>query len=296
MSNVYEVITDRIVSALDAGIVPWRQPWRAASDMPRNLRGRAYRGINVWLLLMAARAKGYGDPRWLTFKQSTELGGRVKRGEKGMPVVLWKPTKVEERDPNTGQTREKTVPLIRYYTVFNVAQCEDIAVAPLAVPTNEVDPIEACEAIVAAYPGGPTILHDGGNRAYYLPATDAVHLPRVESFSSSEGYYATKFHELGHSTGHESRLARQGITSFDHFGSGRYAREELVAEMTAAFLAGEAGIAPAVVDNTVAYIQNWRQVLTDDPRAVVTAAAQAQKAADLVLGRQVAQQEGTAAA
>lgn len=289
---VYEVITDRILSALDSGVVPWQKPWRAASDLPRNLKGRAYRGINVWLLLWAAQAKGYSDPRWLTYKQAVELGGKVRKGEKGMPVVLWKPTKVEATDPDTGETKVKTVPFIRYYTVFNVEQCEDIKVKPIeAGPVLDISPIEACDAIELAFADRPIVHENGGDRAYYDILADTIRLPKRATFRSNEAYYATKFHEFGHSTGAKHRLDRQGVAGFDHFGSGKYAKEELVAEMTAAYLCGEAGISPAVIDNTVAYIQNWRQVIKDDPKVVVHAAAAAQRAADYILGRAQAKVE-----
>lgn len=278
---VYEVITDRIVRLLDEGTVPWRKPWRAA-DMPRSIRGRAYRGINLWLLLH----RGFSDPRWLTFKQAQQLGGRVRPGQKGTPVVLWKPLMVA--DPNDS-TRQKKVLLLRYYTVFNVEQCDGLTLPAIKVTETKGKPSEAADAIMAGYLNtdrGPRFDHLGGDRAYYSPVMDSISIPAKDTFDSTDGYYATVFHEMGHSTGHEERLNRKGITGFDHFGSGQYAKEELVAEMTAAFLAGETGLDPAVLDNTAAYIASWKRALTDDPKLVVSAAAQAQKAADLILGRE----------
>lgn len=289
MSTVYEVITDRIVRMLDEGTVPWRKPWRAA-DMPRSVRGRAYRGINLWLLLH----RGYSDPRWLTFKQAQQLGGRVRPHQKGTPVVLWKPLMVP--DPNDS-TRQKKVLLLRYYTVFNVEQCDGLTLPMLKVAENTDDPIHAALAIVSRYAenDGPSIEQDGINRAYYVPVTDSIHTPRFATFESAAAFYATQFHEMGHSTGHESRLNRKGVSTFDHFGSGQYAKEELVAEMTAAFLAGEAGLDPATIENSAAYIASWKRALTDDPKLVVSAAAQAQKAADLILGREAATPQEEAA-
>jgi antirestriction protein ArdC len=282
-TSVYEVITDRIVRLLDEGTVPWRKPWRAA-DMPRSIRGRAYRGINLWLLLH----RGFSDPRWLTFKQAQQLGGRVRPGQKGTPVVLWKPLMVA--DPNDS-ARQKKVLLLRYYTVFNVEQCDGLTLPKLKVAEVTGTPVQAADAVIDGYVNtdrGPAFNANGGDRAYYSPVMDSIHIPAPSSFETKAGYYATVFHEMGHSTGHEERLNRKGITGFDHFGSGQYAKEELVAEMTAAFLAGETGLDPAVLDNTAAYIASWKRALTDDPKLVVSAAAQAQKAADLILGREAA--------
>lgn len=293
-STVYEVITDHIIRQLEAGVVPWRKPWSARTDMPRSIHGRPYRGINVFLTLL----RGYSDPRWLTFKQAQERGGRVRKGEKGTPLVLWKTTTVREQDPDTGETREKQVPFARYFTVFNVEQCDGLNVEPWRPAPAEVPAtvIETAQAIIDGMPNAPELRYDGGDRAYYVPATDVIHLPRRSTFRTQEEFYSTAFHEMGHSTGHRSRCNRAGVAEFDHFGSDRYGREELVAEMTAAFLCGEADIAPATIGNNAAYIGSWLRSLREDSRAVVIAAAQAQKAADYILNRQQASEEPVAAA
>jgi antirestriction protein ArdC len=287
---VFDVINDRILAKLDEGVVPWRKPWNGPASAPRSVDGRTYSGINAFFLACL----GYADPRFLTFKKALELGGRVRRGEKGYPVVFWKQLSVTQTDEETGEERTKRIPMLRYFTVFNVAQCDGInvpALPPVAVGAN---PIEAAEAIVANMPNPPAIGWDGGNRAYYSPAMDAVSLPERTQFTSDHGYYETAFHELGHSTGHPSRLNREGIERFDHFGSERYAREELVAEFTAAFLMGEAGIEAQAIDNLAAYIASWKQRITEDPRCLVVAAGKAQKAADYILGRFVAEEAAAA--
>lgn len=290
-NDAYQVITDRIVGLLGKGVVPWQKPWQGGEMMPRNLISRReYRGVNVFLL----HAMMYELPFWLTYNQAKELGGHVKKGERACPVVFWKWLEVEDSDQSRGK---KTVPFLRYYSVFNVAQCEDIPadkVPSLKGDKPEHSPIEEAERIVATMPKRPEIRH-GGGRACYWPNLDRVDVPRPETFHSGQDYYSTLFHELAHSTGHESRLNRKGVSGSDDewsaFGSTPYAREELVAEMGAAFLSGQAGIVERTIDNSASYIHSWLQRLKDDTRLVVQAAAQAQKAADFILGRQFNEQQ-----
>jgi antirestriction protein ArdC len=280
MSNaVYSIITDRVVSLLERGVVPWRRPWAGPEGMPRNLvSDREYRGVNVFLLASA----GYVSPHWLTFKQAQERGGSVRKGEKAMPVVFWKVDTVQRTD-DAGEAYAGRRFILRYYNVFNAEQCEGID-APLPVVSNAFEPIERCEAVIAGMPKRPTIEHHEA-RAYYRPATDTVNMPRRELFDRPEAYYATMFHELTHSTGHESRLNRKGIDEVVSFGSADYSREELVAEMGAAFLCGHCGIEQATIENSAAYIGNWLKRLRDDRTLIVQAAAQGQKASDFILDR-----------
>jgi antirestriction protein ArdC len=257
--------------------------------LPRNLISkRDYRGVNVFLL----HAMMFESPFWLTFNQAKELGGYVKKGERACPVVFWKRLQVDDSAEPTGK---KAVPFLRYYSVFNLAQCEEIpasAIPALGGSKREHSPITEAERIVSAMPRKPEVLH-GGDRACYCPRPDRVDMPKPENFRSSADYYAVLFHELTHSTGHESRLNRKGVSGSDGewsaFGSTPYAREELVAEMGAAFLAGHAGIVERTINNSAAYVQSWLERLKDDRRLVVQAAAQAQKAADFILGRQWAE-------
>lgn len=278
---VHQIITDRIIELLKKGTVPWQKPWQGGEQLPRNLVSKKpYRGVNVFLL----HAMSYESPYWLTYKQAQELGGNVKHGEHATPVVFWKWLDKTDDDGNV-----KQVPMLRYYSVFNASQCEGIEkhLPATSTTTAQHNPIPEAEAIVANMPKRPDIRH-GQGRAYYSPGLDFVGMPVKESFKSSEGYFDTLFHELTHSTGHESRLARKGVSgtegNWGSFGSGLYAKEELVAEMGAAFLCGHVGIVDRTIDNSAAYIASWLQRLSDDPKLVVNAAAQAQKAADFILG------------
>lgn len=280
-ADACERITARIVQQLETGTVPWRKPWHGGeAGHPRNLvSNRQYRGINVFLLACAAPE----SPYWLTFQQASRLGGHVRRGEKSTPVVFWR--WLEREDADSGEIVR--YPLLRSYSVFNVEQCElpPGKVPPsVAAPENEFEPVAACERVVAEMPNPPAICLGGGS-ACYRPATDTVRVPQPQRFDSAAEYHATLFHELSHATGHESRLNRPGVTSEIHFGTRTYAREELIAEMGAAFLCGHCGIENAVIDNSAAYIAGWLRKLRDDKRLVVHAAAAAQKAADVVLGR-----------
>ncbi len=305
-SDAYALITDQVLELLEKDLVPWRKPWKPA-DFPRSVRGHRYRGINVFLLAMKAQANGYSDPRWLTFKQARALAekvgitetydvtdpdtgevtqkerivGGVKKGEKSTVICFWK--WIKRKDKETGE--ETRIPFLRYFKVFNVEQCENLGLKSYVseADNGEHTPIEVCEAIVGGYKNGPTIKH-GGDMACYRPKADSVSMPKPESFESPETYYSTMFHELGHSTGHESRLAREGVTDAQAFGSHEYSKEELCAEMTAAFLCGEAGIVTSTIENSAAYIKNWMKALKNDTKMVVSAGAQAQKAADLILG------------
>ncbi|MFP4055657.1 MAG: ArdC family protein [Candidatus Brocadiia bacterium] len=279
-NRAYDRITNKILELLDAGVIPWRQPWTGGGPVSLTT-GRQYRGLNYLLLGCAPFASRY----WLTFRQAKRLGGHVKRGVKGWPCVFWRRWHKDtgEVDPDTGEPVVKVIPILRYYTVFNLEQTDGVD-APLE-PTTPRDhqPIKAAQRIITGMPNPPRIEH-GGGRPCYDAITDSVLLPVPERFESGEAYYSVAFHELAHSTGHRSRLARKEIGA-SLFGSGSYGTEELVAEMGAAFLAGEAGISPAVIDNQAAYIDGWRRLIRRDRKAVVVAAARAHKAADYILGR-----------
>lgn len=273
--DVYQVVTDMVLEALDAGVVPWKKP----GNRPRNLAsGKVYRGVNVWILAIA----GYASPYWVTFKQAKDRGGSVRKGEKGTKVVLWRWLEAKEEEPETG--RKKRFPILRYYTVFNVEQCDGLDVPASERKVGEFDPLAEAEGILEGF-DGPEVVY-GGSAAYYAPALDRVALPERSTFRSVEGFYATAFHELGHSTGHADRLNRPEVSGPVYFGSEDYSREELVAEMTSAFLCAHAGIVETTIENSAAYIEYWRSKISADPKLVVNVAAAAQKAADLVLGEE----------
>jgi len=285
--NVYEIVTEKIVKLLEQGIVPWRKPW-TSTGLPRNLVSKKpYNGINYFLL----SASKYVSPFWLTYRQATELGGHVRKGEESTIVIFWKVEDLKQSGEalDTEESNEKNQRrfLLRYYRVFNLEQCE----LPQAVldklpkiATHEHDPIEAAERIIAGMLNPPEIQY-AGSKAFYSRVTDRITLPSRELFISAEEQIATTYHEVSHATGHPKRLNRKSITEAAPFGSPTYATEELVAEMSAAYLCAEAGISPAVLENQAAYIAGWLKKLRDDRKLLVHAAAQAQKAADYILGK-----------
>jgi len=267
--NVYAEVTDRIVAALEGGTVPWRRPWSETGG-PRSLDNRPYRGINIFLLELM----GYGDPRWGTFNAVKRHGGSVRKGEKGTRVILWKPVK---REVPEGDERPAAYLLLRDYVVFNAEQCDGLPELETVEATST--PNELADEIVAEYTYGGPIVQYGKSGAYYDPHNDRVGMPARESFVSDDAHYSTLFHELVHSTGHETRLKRIEKALF---GSDPYSREELVAEMGAAMLCGITGIDNQ--DQSAAYIEGWLKPLKNDVKLVIQAAAKAQKAVDLMIG------------
>lgn len=273
--DAYEIVTDKMISIMESGIVPWKKPW--ISNNPRNHKtGTMYSGINHFLL------SHFPKPHFLTYKQASALGGNVKKGSTGHPVTFWKELKIE--DKKTGE--KKNIPMMRYYTVFNQDQIEGIEFPELETdkPKGEIEALKDCETIISGYPAGPEIYHDQGNRAYYSPSLDQVHMPGKDLFNTSAGYYETIFHELGHSTGHVKRLDRQ-IMGIAAFGGTSYSKEELVAEMTAGFLCDKAGILRDCQNNMASYLQGWLKVLKSDKKFLIQAAGKAQKAANHILGK-----------
>ena len=288
----YEAITDRIITALESGTVPWRRPWvsRDRGTLRNGASGHEYRGINTVVLTLETLSTGYTDPRWVTFKQALDAGGHVRKGESGTPLVFWSVLRKSETGAD-GSEESRAFPLLKRYTVFNVEQCDGLTLSDKHAPIEAGEgsawsPDETAEGIVRGFRDAPTIEHDGGSRAFYRPTSDAIHLPARESFTEASGYYGTLFHELSHSTGHESRLNRHGMeTGIAAFGSETYSREELAAEFGSAFLCGEAGFSEVQVEQNAAYVASWLRVLKGDKRLAIVAASQGQKAADYVLGR-----------
>ncbi|HEY4311611.1 MAG TPA: zincin-like metallopeptidase domain-containing protein [Pirellulales bacterium] len=281
--DIYQSVTDQIIAMLEKGVAPWRSPilGRSSAGHPKNLEsGKEYRGVNVFLLAFTAWAQGYESSYWLTFNQAKQQGGSIKKGAKSSMVVFWKKYDTEDRE--TGEP--KTVPVLRYFSVFNVAQCDGIK-APDAVPFTPADfkPIDAAEALVRGYESGPSIVH-GGQQAFYRPGADIVQIPEPTRFATGQEFYSTLYHELAHSSGHSQRLDRGLDSDPKPFGSADYGKEELIAEMAAAFLCGEVGIHPAVIGNQAAYIGGWLKQLKNDKKLVIAAAGAAQKAADWIRG------------
>lgn len=287
--TVYQIVTEKIMDQLKAGHIPWSKPWRGGiGTRPKNLVSKKYyRGVNTWLLGFS----DYDSPYWLTFKQASNLKGKIKKGEKATLVVFFKINK-REVEVN-GVQQVKKYAMLRYYNVFNLEQCEGIKnpdEGKEKEKVKEFSPIEACEKIVEGFSSKPEIKFLK-QQAYYSPRLDYINMPKKDSFKSSEEYYSTLFHELTHSTGHESRLKRQGIMDIQghFFGDQLYSKEELVAEFGASYLCGIAGIENKTIRNSAAYIQSWLTALKNDEKMVVQACGKAQKAADHILGEDSAE-------
>jgi antirestriction protein ArdC len=284
--EIYQAVTDRMIQSLEQGVIPWRTPWTSAG-CPRSMStGSAYRGVNTWLLALASREHGWRSPWFGTYGQIQERGGQVRKGEKSTLVTFWKTLEKQERDPVTGEVTTRAVPMLRKFRVFNAEQADGLPGRFHPEPGAE-RPIARPQAVLDGYasqPGAPRLCHDVQGQAYYNPAADEIHLPPIAGHRSPEHYYATAYHEAAHSTGHASRLDRPGITSQDAtFGSHEYGKEELVAQMTASMLCAETGIdTDEIFQNSAAYVGGWLQTIKSDPRMVVSAAAAAQKATDVI--------------
>ena len=291
--NVYDVINGKIMELLEQGTVPWRKTWNSESNAPINLVSKKeYRGINIFMLACTQ----YSSPYWMTFKQCQDKGGHVMKGQKSSMVILWKwlDKKDAGADDADAVSVNGKIPMLRYYNVFNLEQTEGIEPPAPTETINTFTAIDRAEQIISNMPLRPDIQH-GGNRASYSPSLDYVKLPVPTAFESSEEYFSTCFHELTHATGHAKRVGRKGILEPSYFGSHEYSKEELVAEMGAAFLCGYAGIENKTIVNSAAYIQGWLRSLKNDKKMLVMAAAQAQKAADYILNKKPGGDDDTVA-
>jgi antirestriction protein ArdC len=290
MANLYQNVTARILSELEAGTAPWVKPWSATpgKNIPHNAAtNRPYSGCNVILLWLSQGR--FTSPRFMTFKQAKDLGGNVKKGEHGFTVYFVKPM-VGKKE---GEETAKTFTMLKAYTVFNVDQCENLPakiLTPEPVKPRHADERDATIDEFIAATGADFRDDVGGDRAYYSPSTDFVAMPAFAAFKSASHYYATAFHELGHWTGSAKRLDRQ---FGKRFGDRAYAAEELVAELTSAFLCAEFNIDGRL--QHADYIANWIALLKDDARAFFTAASAAQKAADYMRQRALADEMPIAA-
>ncbi len=290
-TDIYQLVTDRIITQLESGVVPWKSPYFSKVGFPRNFStGKAYQGINVFLL----GSLRFTSPHFLTFIQAKELGGNVRKGEHGSMIVKYGTYSKEDKNAATGEDTE-TRGYLKAYTVFNSAQIDGIEF-PTSANLPELSTTEKTDRareVVAGMPKAPAI-REGATVPCYRPKTDSVHMPERCFFDGEESYFSTLFHELTHSTGHESRLARKsllenrGIEAAGDTARRTYAEEELVAEMGAAFLNAHAGIIEDELKNSVAYLQSWMDVLKskDAKGWIIRAASQAQKAANYILNIQ----------
>ena len=282
-ADVYERVTAQVVAALEKGFRPWHQPWNAAHaagriTRPLRANGQAYRGINVLMLWGAAAERGYSAPIWMTFKQALELGGNVRKGETGNLVVYANTITRTEADPKTGEEQERDIPFMKGYTVFNVEQVEKLPAHFYALAEPVTEKVERIEAAEAFFANTGAKVSNGGNRAFFSPSEDRIQMPPFEAFKEPEAYYATLAHETTHWTKTTARLDRD--FGRKRFGDSGYAMEELVAEMGAAFICADLGLSPEPREEHAAYLAHWLSVLKADKRAIFSAAAHAQRAAD----------------
>lgn len=290
--DIYSRITDQMIESLEQGVKPWSQPWNAAHaagpvSKPLRHNGQAYAGINVLMLWVSAMERGFSAPIWMTFKQALELGGHVRKGEKGSPVVYAGAIQKTEEDAQTGEEIDRTIPFLKSYTVFNVEQIDGLPghfTAKAEAVSNPEARIGEAERFFEAT--GAEIGH-GGDRAFYAPGPDRVQMPAFEDFRDAGSYYATLAHEITHWTRHKKRLDRD--FGREKWGDAGYAREELVAELGAAFLCADLGIELEDREDHAAYIGSWLKVLKNDKRAIFSAAAHAQRAADYLHSLQISE-------
>ncbi len=288
--DVYQLVTDMIIEKLEQGIIPWRKPWNDYGPATNYLSKKPYQGINQ-LILNGLHIKHF----YLTFRQAHALGGRIKKGAKSIPVVYWNfmyhhaETKRKiAHDDIANYPADKIVKtaFLKYYRVFNIDEVQQVKFdVPQLEPINNNHSIEQCDKLLLELKDRPEI-HHKENQAYYDPANDYINMPSIELFKTSELYYSVLYHELIHSTGHPKRLNRFDTNEISNFNSSSYSKEELVAEIGAAFLNNHTGIlTDDTLNDSTAYIQGWLNKLRNDKRFIVEASGKAQKAVDYILNK-----------
>ena len=296
-TKTYELVTDRLIELLENGVAPWKRNFKVnrITDPQNFVSKNTYKGINYFLLEGMQFYKGYSSNKWMTFNQAKANGGKVNKGEKGTPVTYFNFLMKDANGKKTMDEKQavEKIPFFKHSYVFNLDQIEGIDedAEPIASPNDEeIEPIEAAQNIIDNMPNKPSISIDNnklsarGNPCY-SPSRDEVRMPEINSFKDAENYYAVFFHELIHSTGHKSRLDRKGVATSSSFGDEVYSKEELVAEMGAAFLCNESRIDNSeIMENSAAYLQSWIKVLKGDCKLAVQAASAAQKASNYILG------------
>lgn len=298
-ADIYQQVTDYVIAELEKGNIIWQKKW-SSYGLPKNvISGHRYRGWNLFWLNFLTHHKGYTTPYFLTFKQAQEAGGHIKKGEKGMPIIYWAaiedktmPIVLTDSEGRIDEVHPKfRVP--KQFIVFNTDQTEGIDFPQVQQPQlSEEQRIAVCETVIAGMPQRPEIRHRG-SEAYYSPSSDTVTMPLFGMFHTEEAYYSTLFHELAHSTGHSKRLNRKEVVEATHFGSETYSKEELTAELTAAFLCATCGIEQQTILNSIAYIQGWLKALQNDKTLILKAASHAQAAADFILPEAGLQEQQT---
>ena len=273
--DIYSAVTDRIIQQMEQGILPWAKPWSGITGGAYSgTTGKPYSLLNQMLLSKPGA--------YYTFSQIQKLGGSIRKGEKSQMVVFWKQIPVKDQDSQTGEIKENLIPMLRYYNVFHIDQCDGLACTD--IPEEQLHNDEDADSIIKAYldRSGVTLIQRVSDEAYYSPSRDCVVLPLPEQFKSMEERYSTAFHELAHSTGHQSRLDRLRATA--HFGNESYSKEELVAEITATALMNYTGLeTKGTFRNSAAYIQSWLTALRNDKRMIVSASGAASKAFEYII-------------
>ena len=292
--DVFTRVTQRIIADLEKGVRPWQQPWsgnNAASRVMRPLRhnGEPYNGVNILLLWGAAEERGYQNPTFMTFNQAEEYSAHVRKGEKASLSVYANKITKTETDEKTGEDVEVKIPFLKAYSVFNVEQIEGLPekfyIKPER-PEGSFDTIKTLDVVEEFLKNTGAEIRHGGNRAFYSPTYDFIQMPPIEAFKDAESYYATELHEATHWTKHESRLNRD--FGRKQFGDEGYAKEELVAEIGAAFLCADLGITPEIRDDHAAYIETWLQALKNDKKLIFAAASHASRAVEFMKAKQPA--------
>ena len=289
--DVYTRVTDQIIAELERGVRPWLKPWNAehaAGRISRPLRhnGQPYQGINVLMLWASAELAGFNCPHWLTFQQAKQLGGFVRKGEHGSPVVFASTFKRSETTEE-GAEVEAEIPFLKEYTVFNASQVEGLPERFYELAQPPLETMQRIEQAEAFFANTKADIRTGGTRAFYALEPDYVQMPPFECFKDAESHAATLAHELTHWTRHSSRLDRD--LGRKRFGDAGYAMEELVAELGSAFLCADLSITPEVRDDHASYIGNWLEVLKNDKRAIFSAASHASRAVEFLYGLQPAE-------
>lgn len=269
----HEVINERFIELLEKGVAPWRQPWQSRQrGLAINIvSGKKYTGCNFFI----TNFQEFNSSRWGTYQQFKKLGGQVKKGEKGTPIIFYT---CLEKEGKEGEGKEK-IPFAKLSYVFNLDQVEGIKMDEVqTVKLNNHETIQACENAIKNFPlGFPKPIHKE-DRAFYKPSLDIINLPEIGLFSSSQEYYHTYFHEAIHATGHERRLKREGVTNSNYFGNECYSKEELIAELGASYMSAHCGIDADIIENSSSYIAGWLKVLRENPRYITQSSAKAWKA------------------
>jgi antirestriction protein ArdC len=284
---IYEQVNQAIIKQLEQGSVPWRMPWK--TDFPVNLvTKKEYNGYNWWILMIDQMVKHYESNVWATFKQIAEAGGAVKKGEKSTMVVFWKIMEFQSKDKvtkgkNKGKNKVDSVPLLRYYNVFNIDQTVGIELKNVK---REFTVNDTAQWIITNFKSQLNMQY-GGNQAFYNQDEDYIMIPDRHKFTKDEDFYAVHFHEMIHATGHPKRLGRFKEGERGFFGDEDYSKEELIAEMGSAYLCARSGILPKTIENSGAYIANWLKVLNDDKSLLVSAGGKAHKAAEFIMKNEV---------